>query len=44
MQLTWLTGKSVNIPGITLGNDASDSLFDSEAVQKIMERHHELIS
>ena len=38
-----VTGKSVNIPRITLGNDASDSLFDSEAVQKIMERHHELI-
>ena len=38
-----VTGKSVNIPGITVGNVATDSLFDSEAVQKIMERHHDFI-
>ena len=38
-----VTGKSVNIPGVTVGNDATESLFDSEAVQKIMERHHEFI-
>ena len=38
-----VTGKSVNIPGVTVGNDATDSLFDSEAVQKIMERHHDFI-
>ena len=38
-----ITGKSVNIPGITVGNDATEALFDSEAVQKIMERHHEFI-
>ena len=38
-----VTGKSVNIPGITVGNDATEALFDSEAFQKIMERHHEFI-
>ena len=32
-----VTGKSVNLPGITTGNDATDSMFDSEAIQKIME-------
>ena len=39
-----VTGKSVNIPGVTVGNDATDSLFDSEIVQKIMERHQEFIA
>ena len=33
--------KSVSIPGVTVGNDATESLFDSEAVRKIMERHHD---
>ena len=38
-----VTGKSVNLPGISIGNEATESLFDSEAVQKIMERHKEFI-
>ena len=38
-----VTGKSVNLPGITVGSDATESLFDSEAIQKIMERHHDFI-
>ena len=38
-----VTGKSVNIPGVTVGTEATDCLFDSEAVQKIMERHHTFI-
>ena len=38
-----VTGKSVNIPGVTTGNEATDSLYDSEAVQRIMERHQEFI-
>ena len=38
-----VTGKSVNIPGVTVGNEATESLFDCEAVQKIMERHQEFI-
>ena len=38
-----VTGKSMNIPGGTVGNNATDSSFDSEAVQKIMERHQDLI-
>ena len=38
-----VTGKSVNLPGIAVGSDATESLFDSEAIQKIMERHHDFI-
>ena len=38
-----VTGKSVNLPGISVGNDATESLFDSEAVQKIMERHQDFV-
>ena len=39
-----VTGKSVNLPGITVGNDATDSMFDSVAIQKIMDRHHEFMT
>ena len=38
-----VTGKSVNIPGVSIGNEATECLFDSECVQKIMERHHEFM-
>ena len=38
-----VTGTSVGIPGLTVGNEATDSLFDSEAEQQIMERHHDFI-
>ena len=27
-----VTGKSVNLPGIAVGSDATESLFDSEAI------------
>ena len=37
-----VTGKSIILPGISIGNLATESLFDSEAVSKIMERHHEI--
>ena len=37
-----VTGKSVIFPGISVGNLATESLFDSEAVAKIMERHHDI--
>ena len=37
--LQLVTGKAVIFPGITTGNIASDSSFDSESVKKIMMRH-----
>ena len=37
-----VTGKSVIFPGISVGNIATESLCDSEAVSKVMERHHEI--
>ena len=41
--LQLMTGKSIVFPGLTTGNTATDSLFDDEAVRKIMERHHEMM-
>ena len=38
MQL--VTGKAVMIPGISTGNVAKESMFDSENVKLMMERHH----
>ena len=38
-----VTGKSVAVPGVTIGNDATDSLFDSDAVHKIMDRYNEFM-
>ena len=38
-----VTGKSVCIPGVTVGDQATDSLFDSDAVQKIMDRHYQFM-
>ena len=40
--MSLVTGKSVTFPGISSGNVATESLFDSDAVKKIMERHHEI--
>ena len=40
--MSLVTGKSVVFPGISVGNIATESMYDSEAVQKIMERHHEI--
>ena len=36
--LQLVTGKSCNLPGLTMGNVASESVSDIEAVQKVMER------
>ena len=33
-----VTGKSCNLPGLILGSEASQSVSDTEAVQKVMER------
>ena len=38
--LQLMTGKSVMIPGLTMGNLATDSMADDEMVRKIMERHY----
>ena len=32
-----VTGKAVTLPGLTIGNMATESLTDSEAVQRTME-------
>ena len=32
-----VTGKAVSIPGLTMGNEGSESLTDAEVVRKIME-------
>ena len=40
--MTLVTGKSVTFPGISNGNVATESLYDSEGVKKLMERHHEM--
>ena len=38
-----MTGKSVMIPGLTMGNLATDSMADDEMVRNIMERHYLLM-
>merc|ERR1712029_1307083 len=40
--LTLVTGKAVSIPGLTMGNEGSESLTDAEAVRKIMEMIHKV--
>ena len=40
--LTLVTGKAVSIPGLTMGNEGSESLTDAEAVNKIMETIHKV--
>ena len=39
--LQLITGKSIILPGLTSGNLATESLYDDEAVRRIMETHHE---
>ena len=41
--MSLVTGKSVVIPGVSDGNVATDSVFDSEAIKLIMERHMEIM-
>ena len=36
--LQLVTGKSCNLPGLTMGNEATESVLDREAVQNVMER------
>ncbi len=38
--LQLMTGESVMIPGLTMGNLATDSVCDDERVRNIMERHY----
>ena len=40
--LTLVTGKAVTIPGLTMGNEGSESVTDSEAVRRIMETIHKV--
>ena len=40
--LTLMTGKSVVHPGISTGNEATESMYEDEAVRKAMERHFEI--
>ena len=38
--LQLVTGKSVMIPGLTMGDMATDSLYDDEMIRNIMECHY----
>ena len=40
--LTLVTEKAVAIPGLTMGNEGSESVTDSEAVRRIMETIHKV--
>ena len=37
-----MTGKAVSIPGLTMGNEGSESITDAEAVRRIMETIHKV--
>ena len=41
--LQLVTGKNVVFPGLSTGDEATDSLYDDELVWKIMERHYEIM-
>merc|ERR1712148_152232 len=41
--LQLVTGKSIMLPGLSNGNLATESLYDDEAIRRIMERHHEIL-
>ena len=41
--LQLMTGKSVMIPGLTMGNLATDSMADDEMVRSIIVRHYLLM-
>ena len=38
--LPLVTGKSLMIPGLTMGDMATDSLYDDEMIRKILERYY----
>merc|ERR1712002_1251367 len=42
--LQLVTGKAVSIPGLTTGNEATESMTDAEAVQRMMENLTKTIS
>ena len=42
--LELVTGKAVTIPGLTTGNVATESMSDSEAIQRTMENLAKIIS
>ena len=39
--LQLMTGKGITFPGLRTGDMATDSLYDDEAVRRIMERDYE---
>merc|ERR1712105_86017 len=41
--LQLVTGKSMVLPGLSNCNLATESLYDDEAIRRIMERHHEVL-
>merc|ERR1712030_257805 len=41
--LQLVRGKSIVLPGFSNGNLATESLYDDEAIRRIMERHHEVL-
>ena len=40
--LTLVTGKAVSIPGLTMGNEGSESVTGADAVRRIMETIHKV--
>ncbi len=40
LSLQLVTGKSVMIPGLTIGNMATNSFYDDEMIRNIMECHY----
>ena len=42
--LELVTGKAVTLPGLTMGNEATESLTDAEAVNRILETMHKVTS
>ena len=42
--LQLVTGKAVSIPGLTMGNEATEIITDSKAVQRILEMMTKMIS
>ena len=41
--LQLVTGKSIMIPGLTMGDLATDSMYDDEMIRNIMEHHYIMI-
>ena len=41
--LQLVTGKSIMIPGLTMGDLATDSMYDDQMIRNIMECHYMMI-